>query len=261
MKHKWTEIEVEVLKKNYSKMPRKSLQLLLPNRTIGSLSIKARSLNLCNYEGNRSWHTKLKHNKRYFKEANVANSYWAGFIYADGCIDNKSNKLRVKLSGKDIEQLKKFKEAIQFTGTIREYNRDTNYGNNFYTCYIDICGAAILLENLKDTFKIDSNKLIKRLPYTLTTQQKLAFIKGLIDGDGSINKKGNRFEIIVNATFAEYLKLFFKELGYVVCIRNSKCKNLSILYKTNISLLYLIKDSCNEGLFRKWSLIPLGSNS
>jgi hypothetical protein len=260
MKHRWTEIEVEILKKNYCKMPRQKLQLLLPNRTLGSLSLKARNLGLCNYEGNRNWHSKLSHNKKYFEKPNTNNSYWSGFIYADGCIDKKANKLRIKISGKDLEQLFLFKKDINFTGTIREYNRSTNYGNNFYTCYIDVCGASQLLEDLENTFHITSTKSIKRLPYNLSTKEKLAFIKGLIDGDGSITKNGKRFEIIVNSTFAEYLKLFFKELSYEVCIRKSKSKDLVILYKTDIKLLQLIKSSCEKGLSRKWSLIPLESN-
>lgn len=52
---------------------------------------------------------KIKHNTEFFKEPNTLNSYWAGFIAADGCIqqykDNRQPTLAINLKSSDINHL------------------------------------------------------------------------------------------------------------------------------------------------------------
>lgn len=46
MHEKWTEKEIEVLKKNYKKKPLKEIQKMLPNRCDSGIRMKARRLKL-----------------------------------------------------------------------------------------------------------------------------------------------------------------------------------------------------------------------
>lgn len=259
MKKRWSKLEEQILKLNYQKMPRQELIKLLPERTKGSLSVKARQFGLTNYEGNYSWHSTITYNKSFFKEINSNSCYWAGFIAADGYLNNKNNKIRIKLALKDLIQLKEFSLAINFSGAIREYVRDTNVGKSYPTCYLDLCGAKEMIEDLKNNFNISSPKsLTLKSPYYLKfSQHKLAFLKGLIDGDGSINKKGDRFEVLVSENIGYWIIQFMQDLDYSVNLRKKKeTKGLYVAYKTNVDLMYLIKNSSSFGLERKWSRLP-----
>lgn len=264
-KTRWSKQEITILKTNYQKMPRKELLKLLPNRTLGGINIKARSLNLHNYIGNHSWHSTIEYNKNYFSIVNQETSYWAGFLAADAYIDSKNNKIRIKLAAKDKQQLMDFKQCLNFSGVIREYTRNTNKGFNFKTVYLDLCGASQIIKDLKLNFNIDSKNKSSNLkaPFKLITINALAYIKGLIDGDGSITKTGLRFELLTTKFIADWCINIFSDLDYRVNQKNKTNTKLDlvVVYKQNINLLYLIKSSCYLGLDRKWSRLPLRSNS
>lgn len=236
-------------------MPRQDLLKVLPGRSKASIAQKARSLKLSGYPGNHRWHFKLRHNKEYFNVVNCNNSYWAGFITADGYVDFKNNKVRIKLSAKDKEQLVKFKNTLNFTGTVREYTRTTNYGK-YETCYLDICGASTLIKSLVNNFNV------KQAPKLNNTLNELSYLKGLIDGDGSITKDGKRFEVICSPEIAKWIIKLGISLNCNLNIRDCKTSpHMKIVYKTDISFLNLIKNSSQFGLERKWSRVPLASNS
>ena len=255
MKKRWTKQEEQLLKDNYHKMSRQDLLKVLPNRSKASLAQKAKSLGLSGYSGNHSWHSTLSHNKKYFDVANISNSYWAGFITADGYIDFKNNKVRIKLSAKDKEQLIQLKSTLDFTGTVREYTRTTNYGK-YDTCYLDICGASTLIKDLVNTFNV------KQAPKLNNTLNELSYLKGLIDGDGSISKDGKTFEVICSPEIAKWIIKLGISLDCNLNIRDCKTSpHMKIVYKTDISFLNLIKNSSQFGLKRKWSRVPLASNS
>ena len=97
-------------------------------------------------------------------------------------------------------------------------------------------------------------------PFNLNTLQKLAYLKGLIGGDGCIT--GSRFELLCTEYIAEYYIKFFNSIEYNVNKREYKrTKGLFVLYKQNLDVIYLIKGSTYLGLERKWSQIPLVGNS
>lgn len=256
----WSLKEEQFLIDNYHLMPRHKLQLILKNRTLGSISAKARLLKLTNYENNRRWNSTLKYDKRFFKDINSSSAYWAGFIAADGYISSKENKIRIKLALKDKVQLQQFKKALNFTGNIREYVRDTNVGNNYSTCYLDLCGAKEMIKDLKDNFNLDASPKslnVKPPLKILTTNHKLAYIKGLIDGDGHIRKDGKTFEVLAGELLSYWMKHVFLDINYTIRIRDKKItKGLKVVYKTDLNLLYLINSSSTFGLERKWVRLP-----
>ena len=65
-------------------------------------------------------------NENFFSEPNDKNSYWAGFIAADGGIEKTSNRLRIGLSIKDRELLEVFAQQVEFTGPITDYTSSFN---------------------------------------------------------------------------------------------------------------------------------------
>ncbi len=139
--------------------------------------------------------TRYSHNKNYFTVPNVENSYWAGFLAADGCIthDRKRPKLSIGLSRKDDDHLELFKGAIQYTGMVKYYTAKCD--NKVYpTAHLALCGVDQVASDLKQNFCITPRKsLTLQPPLQLDNLRHIiAFIAGYIDGDGSIYTPSDR---------------------------------------------------------------------
>jgi hypothetical protein len=125
-------------------------------------------------------------NTAYFSEPTIRNSYWAGFIAADGCLTSKG-ALRIALSTKDREHLEWLKSELNFSGPIRDGLTTSPRGREVaYSC-LTVWSKDMLLD-LRRNFNLVERKTLTLLPpYRLSGPLAEAFIVGLIDGDGSIH--------------------------------------------------------------------------
>ena len=124
-------------------------------------------------------------NDSFFSEPNEVNSYYAGFIAADGCIrSNNSEKSRYLIFGlsiKDKEWLEHFANDIEFTGPITEY---TFRGKKYVRMSIN---SKQICDDLEKNFNITPRKTATLIPPPLTETNLIdSFICGYIDGDGYI---------------------------------------------------------------------------
>ena len=119
-------------------------------------------------------------NDKYFSNINVYNSYYAGFIAADGNIS--SNKLIVGLSDKDTLFLQQMKRSIG--SNYKLYNQ---LFNGFKSTKLVVTSNQIV-SDLRKNFNIIEKKSLILTPPLLDTIYKDCFIIGLIDGDGSIGR-------------------------------------------------------------------------
>lgn len=117
----------------------------------------------------------------FFETPNLSNSYWAGFIAADGCIDKKYKTLSFGLSKKDEIILENLKKDLSSNYNIR------NYKSKGFDCVgLNIMSEKICLD-LKNNFNITYKKSLTLIPPLLEDIELVdAFIVGYIDGDGSI---------------------------------------------------------------------------
>lgn len=190
---KWTEKEVQILKDNYGRLTYKQINDLLPNRTIFQIRNKANYEGLCNKNNLRKYSV----NKEYFKVPNVENCYWAGFIAADGCISNK-NRLSIGLKRDDISHLDKFVKDIEYTNPAKLYKD---------RCSVHI-NCSDIYHDLKNNFNITEKKSKTLMPPPLEDEEFIAsYIKGLIDGDGSIME--NSIVIYGTKDLLEWIKTYF----------------------------------------------------
>lgn len=122
----------------------------------------------------------------YFSEPTIHNSYWAGFIAADGCL-TRDGGLKIALSIRDREHLEKLRSELSFAGPIRNGLTTTPSGREvMYSCLV-VWSKNVLLD-LKRNFNLVERKTLTLLPpYRLSEPLAEAFIVGLIDGDGSIH--------------------------------------------------------------------------
>lgn len=125
-------------------------------------------------------------NTAYFSEPTIRNSYWAGFIAADGCLTEKG-ALKVALSFKDRKHLKELKSELDFSGPVRDGLAAAPGGREVaYSCLT--VWSTEMLQDLKRNFNIVERKtLTLPPPDRLPEPMAEAFIVGLIDGDGSIH--------------------------------------------------------------------------
>ena len=203
--------------------------------------------------------------ENFFDQDNENSFYWAGFIAADGSVQERkySKILKICLSNQDANHLEKFKKAINSTHPIKNYKIKSNklIKSETLCCEIQIT-SKILVNSLK-RFNIIPNKTkIYDIPNEIINNQYIShYIRGYFDGDGTITACGmskNRkvlqgsFSILGNQSFIEnYQKILInkanlnktkiykhKSIYKLVYTGNNNIKNIyQFLYnKSNIFL-------------------------
>lgn len=132
----------------------------------------------------------VKVNECYFDEIDCQEkAYWLGFLYADGAISSKSNCIELSLSSRDVEHVRKFQRALEYSGD-RLFLDDVR-------CRFEFCS-----KHMKETLISRGCFPRKSLTLKFPTESQLNynflfdFIRGYVDGDGSVmvgkNHRGER---------------------------------------------------------------------
>lgn len=193
-------------------------------------------------------------NDDFFSNISPLNSYWAGFIAADGNI--YKNSLAIYISIKDKEHILRFMDDVKFTGKLREY---TIY-NKFVMCGVSITSNKIV-NDLKTYFNIVPKKSLILTPPELTDRLCISnFIVGYIDGDGSIGHYNNnyQFDCVGTIDMLSWIKNSLPDMPKI-----NRCGNVFRLRCTNKkarnNLVYL-KSNAIRFLDRKWNIVDNISN-
>lgn len=171
-------------------------------------------------------------------------AYFLGLIMADGSVSfnrdgTKVNKLSISLQERDGYILKEFKERIQFSGPIFEYEDKRENAQN--SIKINIHNERFVSQLIK--FGITPKKSLTHSFFKNIPEEFVpSAILGYFDGDGSVSflKKENRLEtsIISSVEFA-------KNLNKILLAANIK-NAFSIRETTNRHLMGLIKMKGNN---------------
>jgi hypothetical protein len=217
---RWSEGEEQILISNYLKKPVSELRDLIPDKDYRTITSHARGLGL--KKDPSSYRRRYDYNREFFKEPNVCNSYWAGFIAADGSVDEDRATVRISLHLKDSLVLTSFASLSRFTGDIRT-RLTTSVKGKTPMSFLEFSSAQQMVQDLKNNFNIVQNKtLVLEPPTKLNYENSLAFMVGLIDGDGSIilpskpDKWGHIYPII-NITGTQNLLEWAKEIFDKIC--------------------------------------------
>ena len=166
-------------------------------------------------------------NDNFFSVPNINNSYWAGFIAADGNISKDYKQLSFGLALKDKIILENMIKDMESNYIIRDYK------SHEYDCVALTISSPKMCEDLLLNFNITSNKSLTLNHPNLSDDLTDAFIIGYIDGDGSIglyeSKKQKALQISLLGTISmcswiknRFSLLYSKEIG---SISNSKNHN------------------------------------
>lgn len=269
MKNFFSSDDVNYIRENYKNKTASEIARVL-KRSDASIEAKAFTLKL-----KKGYKRKYSVNEDFFNDPKTLNSYWAGFIAADGCLRGPNlYHLSVCLSTKDLCHIKLFKEDLKYSGpvyfgSIIKKNNPKFKKEIYYSCGITVCSKKIYQSLLN--YNIIPKKSLVLLPPKLNLLNSLSFIKGLIDGDGSIGISSNRLYLNLDGTkeICEWVSNIFDQLfppKYEKFHAKPRQKNRNknknhYLYKVTgfrakkiLSLLLMIK---TPELLRKWSNVNL----
>lgn len=171
--------------------------------------LRALGLNLPNF------HNALKFDNTVFDAIDTEEkAYWLGFLYADGYVASNKNIVELSLKGADADHLEKFRKFLNYTKEVTLSN--SKCGDKvFFRCRLSMCD-----KHFHDTLVSKGCTPNKSLTLAFPKKSLFAsedliihFIRGYVDGDGSVDKASSgysRFEILGTYEFLEGIKEHFK---------------------------------------------------
>lgn len=151
-------------------------------------------------------------NEDIFEEINTPEkAYWLGVMYSDGYItkaNQYTNYIGLSISTKDREWLDKFKEFLGYNGEIHDYiTGESSYKPGTPYSRLKI-GNNKLVQDLEKWGVVEhKTKIINKMPDILFKDD---FIRGYIDGDGSLNQDMPHFAICGNYDFLMDIANYFQ---------------------------------------------------
>jgi len=130
-------------------------------------------------------------------------SYLIGFLHSDGHLyetTRNRGKVSIELNIKDIDILYKIQSLIG--GKIKERKRTTNFGYN-HSCILEIHSLEIRNFLKKKGLMVGKKSDIVSIPKKLSIKH---YLRGYVDGDGSIGLTGSNEPFISIVTRSEVLK-------------------------------------------------------
>ena len=158
--------------------------------------------------------------EHYFDNIDIPNkAYILGLLYADGCRSKSSNAITINLQARDKDILEKINKEIKNTRPLRfiDYSKYPNKQNQ----YLLLIHNKQIAESLFQYGLIPNKEFKVKYPNWLDKKLMRHFIRGYMDGDGSISK--NPKEKRASMTGTEDLLLGIKnylekELNVHFCI-------------------------------------------
>ena len=202
----------------------------------------------------------------YFEEINTKEkAYWLGFIYADGYISttNKyTNYLGISLARKDKEHLEKFKQALKYNGEVKDYEVTQGYkiGSPYSRLLI---GSNKLVEDLQKWGVVEHKTTkINQLPNITFLDD---FIRGYIDGDGSLRKSYADLRICGNFDFLQEIANHFN-IPYKIIPDKSIFDLCYRVKESHFLENYLYNNACcylnrKYNIAKRSFIVPLASDS
>lgn len=192
----WTEDEIHYFLKNYPTTSKDEMTKYL-NRSWEAIKHRGRKYGIRRDTSFIRKHINVDLN--FFSIPTNVNSYFAGLLATDGCIQSKNrNEVSISLKKEDIHILKEFSLFCKYSGKIRDRKDGM--------CRLRICGVPQWIEDLRNNFNIIPCKtFVLCPPENLSNECELSYIKGFIDGDGGIYDYSKGFCINITGMYKPLL--------------------------------------------------------
>ena len=214
---------------------------------------------------NRKGNPIYTRDENFFSKDNLTlkSCYWAGFIAADGCINERknSNSLSIKISNKDYSLLE-------------DFLIDTKSTNQILKCTGQDQSRLIIrseqwIKDLREVFNIGPKKSMTYLYPNLIDEELIkAFIIGYMDGDGSVcfigKDKYLKFSAAGTSEFLNWMKDYIDKWIEPTKAKKSITYNKGGTYnvceyvvygKRALKVINLLKEVPIQKLQRKWNKV------
>ena len=134
----------------------------------------------------------FKVDDNYFECLNPENTYYLGFLAADGCVRPNRNEIKIGLSSIDRQWLEIFKQDLQIEREIKDYLTPKGFQVS------EICFSSSRIKETLANYDIVPNKTIKEISMqNIPNELKIHYIRGFFDGDGSFSWNKNTKQAMV----------------------------------------------------------------
>lgn len=196
---------------------------------------------------------------------NEEKAYWLGFLYADGSIGSKEDKIELGLAEQDLKQIEKFRNFIGINNKIsyRESTKSYRFSFRSSKCKQDLIKQGC----------VPKKSLILEFPTSIQVPQELIrhFIRGYFDGDGWFTNTDKCFQVGLIGT-EKFIQGFLNTIENInktnkifnVHRENGAKRYIFSAYQDVLNFLNYIYSDCNIYLERKYNhylnFINNGSN-
>lgn len=155
-------------------------------------------------------------------------AYWLGFLYADGCVGEKRNRIELALQEQDYDHIIKYKNFLK-----SEHKIGIKIKNGIYKSYrlgfnnVKIKQDLIALGCLPQKTKQLQFPTNEQVPYNLVKH----FIRGYLDADGCIRKGTTTYiniELLGYESMLKPIVAFFNLEGHIYRFNHSDVKRFII---------------------------------
>jgi hypothetical protein len=187
----WTSEEDQFITTNYINLTYEEMSEHLAGRTPHAIQMRVQVLGFeRDIREVRRRRSRVNYvDERFFETPDIINSYYAGFIAADGNINKFANRVAIRIQRRDEYLLKQLKEDSSYTGEIRYYCGSGKNRDVFYSDF-RVMGQSRWVADLYSNFNLLPKKThILEPPYIEDEKLVISYIRGFIDGDGFISYK------------------------------------------------------------------------
>ena len=132
-------------------------------------------------------------------------AYWLGFLYADGSVGSKDNRIELGLAEKDLKHIEKFRD---FTGIMNKISYRSQTKSYRYSFKSIPCKTDLIRQGC-----VPKKSLILKFPTEEQVPKNLIrhFIRGYFDGDGWFTNTEECFQVGIIGT-EDFIKGFLDSI-------------------------------------------------
>lgn len=171
----------------------------------------------------------IKINDNYFSKLNLENSYYLGFIAADGTVRKDNNEIKITINNEDEQFLLDMKNKMDYKGNLHYQDKVNAIEYRF--------SSKQIKEDLAKYSIVPRKTYIGVTMKDIPDEYKLAFIKGYYDGDGNVSINQNTKQVSIK--IVSHTEKILKEFQDIIKQKTNIYTNIrgTILYSLELSTL------------------------